>query len=315
MVFRRNDFLDPGSSVIFGEVLKLQSVATHAKNLARVVAGEFQSVPTLADFLQDKGVIGGAITFKLKATPAVIGYQGAYPVCDATKYAQVFAQVGSRIELIGQIHSVRNGWGANKKPYVFVNFSDWRGETVKLSIWFDGMKIIEPNVPDQSWVGRWLSVSGLVDPPYHGQAKSTRYTHLSITITTPGQIQQLPEQEARFRLLGSGPSVVMSSSPSRNANILESMGKGQAVSTKPIPSAPSRVAPPKSSNQQLLEKMRAQIPQTTRPAASPPLPPSHWRNSPTPMPTSPPKRSSGLGWIGWVFIFIMGVGLLRKCAG
>jgi len=317
VVFRRNDFLDPGSSVIFGEVLKLQCVAAHARNLARVVAGEFQSVPTLADFLLDKGVIGGAITFKSKTTPVVIGYQGAYPVCDATKYAQVFAQVGSRIELIGQIHSVRNGWGANKKPYVFVNFSDWRGETVKLSIWFDGMKAIEPNVPNQSWVGRWLSVSGLVDPPYHGQAKSTRYTHLSITITTPGQIQQLPEKEARFRLLGSGPLVLVNSSQSRNANILENMGKGTSASAKSILSTLSHVAPPKSSNQQLLEKMRAQSSQATRPASSAPVSPANWGNSqaPTPVSASKPKRSSGLDWMGWVFIFIMAVGLIRKCAG
>jgi hypothetical protein len=316
VIFRRNDFLDPGSSVIFGEVLKLQSVAAHAKNLARVVAGEFQSVPTLADFLQDKGVIGGAITFKSKATPAVIGYQGAYPVCDATKYAQVFALVGSRIELIGQIHSVRNGWGANKKPYVFVNFSDWRGQTVKLSIWSDGMKAIGPNVPDESWVGRWLSISGLVDPPYHGQAKATRYTHLSITITTPGQIQQLPEQEARFRLLGSGPSVIMGSSLSRNANILETMSKGQSASTKPIPSKPSHASPPQSSNQQLLDKMRAQTPQPTRPATSAPLPP-HWRATPAPssIPASISKRSSSSNWIGWVCLFFIGVGILRKCVG
>lgn len=314
VVFRRNDFLDPGSSVIFGEVLKLPGVGTHAQNLARVVVGELQSVPTLANFLLNKGITGGAIIFKPKATPTVVGYQGAYSVCDATKYAQVFAQVGSRIELIGQIHSVRSGWGANKKPYVFVNFSDWRGQAVKLSIWFDGMNAIKPNVPDQSWVGRWLSVTGLVDPPYHGQAKSARYTHISITITAPGQIQQLPEQEAKYRLLGSGSSPAMAGA-SRNSDILSTMGKGIGAPTSPIQRTPARPAPPQSSNQQLLEKMRAQSPRATQSStAIPPLPPSA-RSSSMPSPSRTPKKSSGWGWVGWVFTGLMALSLLRGCMG
>lgn len=313
VVFRRNDFLDPGSSIIFGEVLKLPNVASHAKNLARVVVGEFQNVPTLADFLQDKGVVGGAITFQQKATPSAVGYQGAYLVCDATKYAQVLAQVGSRIELIGQIHSVRTGWGANKKPYVFVNFSDWRGQAVKLAIWSDGMKAIGSNVPDKSWVGRWLSVTGLVDPPYKGQAKAVSYTHLSLTITASGQIQQLPEQEAQFRLRSFGLSPVVNSTPSRNADVLSSMGRGRVASVTPIQTAPPNVPPPKSSNQQLLEKMQAQASQAARQTTSAPQASTQWQSSPAPRPVSTPKRSSGIDWVGWLFIIIMGLGLLRAC--
>ncbi|MGP5481108.1 protein kinase family protein, partial [Pseudomonas helleri] len=240
-------------------------------------------------------------------------YQGAYLVCDATKYAQVLAQVGSRIELIGQIHSVRTGWGANKKPYVFVNFSDWRGQAVKLAIWSDGMKAIGSNVPDKSWVGRWLSVTGLVDPPYKGQAKAVSYTHLSLTITASGQIQQLPEQEAQFRLRSFGLSPVVNSTPSRNADVLSSMGRGRVASVTPIQTAPPNVPPPKSSNQQLLEKMQAQASQAARQTTSAPQASTQWQSSPAPRPVSTPKRSSGIDWVGWLFIIIMGLGLLRAC--
>ncbi|MGL5015939.1 MAG: hypothetical protein ACRC6V_16925, partial [Bacteroidales bacterium] len=219
VVFRRNDFLDPSSSVIFKEVLKITGMGLHVKNLARVALGDFNKVPTLVDFLQNKGIYHEEIIFGQGATLAKAGYQGAYVVCDALKYEKVFEQVGSRIELIGKIHSVRRGWGANRKPYVFVNFSDWRGKAVKLAIWSDGMNAIGANVPDQTWVGRWLSVTGLVDAPYHGHAKSTTYTHISITITAPGQIQQIPEQEARYRLLG-GIATPTKGAASQNANIL-----------------------------------------------------------------------------------------------
>lgn len=289
IVFRRNDFLAPGASTIFNDVAKLQGVATHARNLARVAAGDFQSIPTLADFLQDRGITGSAIIFNPKSSPAAIAYQGAYTVCDATKYAQVLALVGNRIELIGQIQSVRRGWGANKKPYIFVNFSDWRGDAVKLSIWSDGMKAIEPNVPDDSWVGRWLSVTGLVEPPFvsKGKGRSGGYSHLSITISAPSQLRQLNEAEARFRLRGGN---APSPTNSQNSDILRTMGTSPGRASAPAP--PRRTAPPRSGNQQVLAAMQAQTPRTTasRPAQPPP------QNSGGQ--SSPPAPSTGKGILG-----------------
>ncbi|WP_368225171.1 protein kinase family protein [Aeromonas sp. R1-1] len=313
VVFRRNDFLDPSSSVIFKEVLKITGVGLHVKNLARVALGDFNRVPTLVDFLQNKGIYHEEIIFGQGATLAKAGYQGAYVVCDALKYEKVFEQVGSRIELIGKIHSVRRGWGANRKPYVFVNFSDWRGKAVKLAIWSDGMNAIGANVPDQTWVGRWLSVTGLVDAPYHGHAKSTTYTHISITITAPGQIQQIPEQEARYRLLG-GIAAPARTVPSQNAGILSTMTKGTRASNSPIQIRPTPTAPQKSSNQQLLEKMRAQqVPQVTYTSASPVHLSSNMGNSARNNPIGTNRKSSGLGWGGWLFIIVVGLVMLKGC--
>ena len=305
VVFRRNDFLAPGASAIFNEVTQLQGVGAHARNLARVAAGNFQNVPALADFLQDRGITGSAIIFNPKASSAEVAYQGAYPVCDATHYAQVLAQVGSRIELIGQIQSVRRGWGANKKPYIFVNFTDWRGEAVKLSIWFDGMKAIEPHVPDDSWVGRWLSVTGLVEPPYHGTARSVRYTHLSITISTSGQLRQLTEQEGRFRLRrGAAPS----SATSRNADVVKTMGTQSPAGVAPSSrTKPQPAAPPKSPNQQVLAAMQGQAPKTAPPLANAPQ-----ANTNHPKQQSP---SDNIGCGTWFVFGIIGLVLLRACAG
>lgn len=287
IVFRRNDFLAPGGSTIFNEVAKLQGVATHVRNLARVATGDFQNIPTLANFLQDKGITGSAIIFNPKPSPSAIAYQGAYPVCDATRYAQVLAHVGNRIELIGQINSVRRGLGKNKKPYIFVNFSDWRGDAVKLSIWSDGIKAIGPNVPDDSWVGRWLSITGLVEPPYPGISRSVRYTHLSITISASSQLRQLSETEARFRLRGgSAPS----STSSQNRDVLRTMGASPGRTT--APATPQRTAPPRSGNQQVLAAMQAQTSRTT------PSPPAHSSSQNSPGQSSSPAPSTGKGILG-----------------
>ncbi len=282
VVFRRNDFLAPGASAIFNEVAQLQGIGAHARNLARVAAGDFQSVPTLADFLQDRGIAGGAIIFNPKASSAAVAYQGAYPVCDATNYAQVLAQVGSRIELIGQIQSVRRDRGVNRKPYIFVNFTDWRGNAVKLSIWSDGMKAIEPHLPDDAWVGRWLSITGLVEPPYE---RNERSTHLSITISAPSQLRQLSEYEARFRLRGGG-----AASPpiaGRNNDIVRTMGASPGSNSATSRPGPQRTAPPSSTNQQVLAAMQAQTTKATPPHSSHSPPQASGRQRSPPAPQAP----------------------------
>lgn len=306
VVFRRNDFMDPGTSGVFQEAIKLPGLKAHVENLAKVASDSFAAVPTLAEFLQGKGVSAGPIVFKPKTTQ-IPGYQGPYTVCHATNYAQVLAQVGSRIELIGRIESVKKGWAQNRKPYIFVNFSDWRGKAVKLAIWVDGMDALKPHVPDESWVGRWISATGLVDPPYSNTVRSTSYTHLSITISAPGQIQQLTEKDARFRMQGPGTSTT-GATPSRNAGILQGMG---GTTTRPSPTPPPgpTAKKPTSSNQQLLDQMRAQSPSrpqqaASRPTSAPPPPP---RNG------SPPKSQPG--WGTWVFAVVFGLLVLRACAG
>lgn len=306
VVFRRNDFLDPGASTVFREAIKLPGLKAHVENLAKVASGSFASVPTLAEFLQGKGISAGPIVLNPKTTQ-VPGYQGPYTVCDATNYAQVLAKVGDRIELIGRIVSVKKSWTkVGRKPYVFVNFSDWRGHAVKLSIWVDGMDAIKPHVPDESWVGRWISATGLVDPPYSNTVGSTSYTHLSITISAPGQIQQLTEKDARFRMRGPGTSTTGAAS-SRNTGILQEMG---GTTTRPSPSPPpaQTTSKPASSNRQLLDQMRNQAPSSpqqarSRPTATPPPP----RNGPPPKPQP--------GWGSWVFVVVPGLLVLRACVG
>lgn len=304
VVFRRNDFLDPASSSVFQEAIRLPTVKASVENLARVAAAQFDRIPSLAEFLRNEGISGAAIVFKAIGTPQTVGYQGAYSVCDAANYAQVLAQVGSRIELIGRIHSVRRAFGVNRRPYVFVNFSDWRGQAVKLTIWSDGLSTIQPNEPTAAWVGRWVSVSGLVDPPYKGHSNGATYTHVGITITGPGQIQQLPEAEAAFRLKSAGrlPAPVVGNS--RNADVLRGMG----VASPPTTPARSPAAPPRSSNQQLLDQMQRQAPARTSPPRTTPPRYTH--------PAPPPKPSGqGLGVGGWMVIIVVGFFLLRACAG
>lgn len=304
VVFRRNDFLDPAQSRVFQDAVALSGVKAHVENLAKVAAGAFSAVPFLTDFLQGKGVPTGPIA--IRTVTQVLAYQGPYVVADAANYSQVLQMVGSRVELVGRVYAVTHQRTSSGKPYIFVNFADWRGQAVKLSIWSEGIDAIRPNLPDTSWVGRWLSVSGLIDPPFSKGSRSGRYTHLSITISAPGQIQPLAEKDAKFRLqvAGKATGAAAPTATSRNSGILIGMG---GAATRPAvsvtPSTPP--APPQSRNQSILGGMQQSANQASSPQRRPPVPSTHQIGS----------TSSNKGCWPVVLMSIFFLLALRACAG
>lgn len=315
VVFRRNDFLDPTQSTSFQSAVAIPGARVHVENLAKVAAGPFSTVPPLAEFLKGNGVPAGPIS--ISSTFRVLTYQGPYVVADAANYGQVLSLVGNRVELVGCIREVRRGRARNGKPYILVSFADWRGLAVKLAIWSDGMDAIRTSLPDVSWVGRWVSVMGLVDPPYSNSvraknsSRSIRYTHLSITITSLGQMQTLAEKDARFRLQVTGKSVgaaldgVSTQASSRNANIIKGMG-GPVPSPGPLPQPGPNPSPSQSRNQAIIGSM---LRQSTTP---PPMPPRR-----PPVPGSPPSKpvSSNAGCWPVVIAGALFAVVLKMCAG
>ncbi|MCU1066653.1 protein kinase family protein [Stenotrophomonas maltophilia] len=315
VVFRRNDFLDPTHSTSFQSAVAIPSARAHVENLAKVAAAPFLTIPSLAEFLKGKGVPAGPIS--ISSAPKNLTYQGPYVVADAANYGQVLQLVGNRVELVGCVQEVRRGRGRNGKPYIFVNFADWRGLAVKLSIWSDGMNVIRTGLPDAFWVGRWVSVTGLVDPPYSNSvrvknsSRSISYTHLSITITSPGQIQTLAEKDARFRLQVAGKPVraalggVTTQANSRNANIIKGMG-GAVPSPGPLPQPSPNPSPSQSRNQAIVGGMQRQ---STTP---PPMPP---RRPPVPGGAPPKPVSSNVGCWPVVIAGTLFAVVLKMCAG
>jgi hypothetical protein len=72
-----------------------------AKSLAQVAAGSMAQIPSLADFVQQRGVPQIIVSFTAPLQAGHAAYQGPYPVLDATNYVAVLAMVGSKIELVG----------------------------------------------------------------------------------------------------------------------------------------------------------------------------------------------------------------------
>jgi len=212
IIFRANDFVDPQSSPIFDILRRNPRLKVFAENFSYICGSDISAIPTLEDYLAGRNIPAPRTAWSshtklgsdvVTQQPRTARYIGPYSVLSADDYAGVMQRVGQRIELIGRIHGVKHGVGkrgrGRGKPYVFVNFGNWRGNIVKLTIWSEGLAQLR-ELPDDSWISRWVSVIGLVDAPYSGKHYNFHYTHVGITIESPQQINVITEREAKFRL-------------------------------------------------------------------------------------------------------------------
>ena len=205
IVFKANDFADPECSEIFRRLSAMPKLKVQASNFAAVCAAPLAAVPTLDDFLAGRNIPVVETAIKTSAAPKAkqqtVAYLPAYPVIDALDFSAALQRVGDRVELIGRIVEVKPGSRKRgkgpAKPYVFINFGSARGNTVRISMWSEGLAKMKDR-PSKGWIGRWVSVTGLMDVAY--QNKRYGLKHLSITVHDEGQIQEIDEAQAGFRL-------------------------------------------------------------------------------------------------------------------
>jgi len=237
IIFKANDFADPQNSEIFRRLLAMPKLKAQAGSFAAICEASLAAVPTLDEFLSGRNIPAAKTPINPTTTPATkpaAAYIPAYPVVDALNFSAALQRVGDRVELIGRIVEIKpgsrkQGKGPNKR-YVFINFGSWSGNIVKISIWSDGLARLKDK-PSAAWVGRWVSVTGLMD--VH---ETKRYRHLSITVQEDGQIQWLDESQAGFRLA----SIVMAPPPR------DRVSTGAASSGSPVAAPPAAAAKPKT---------------------------------------------------------------------
>lgn len=196
VLFRANDFTTPSSSTTFSLVAKTSGLSDFVRNFAAICLANIENVPSLRDFLDGKN-IPQVLRPEAGKPPVQIGYVGAYAVLSASSYEKCLSNVGNKVEVIGKILDVKPGKSKFGKPYIFINFGDWRGNIFKVSIWSEGLAKFKV-IPDESWVNKWVSVIGLMEPPYRNT--KLKYSHLSITVTSVGQLTSLTQEEALWRL-------------------------------------------------------------------------------------------------------------------
>lgn len=303
IVFRANDYADPGASAVFAAIEKIPSLANDVKNFASICRAAYKQVPSLTDFLSAKNIPQEIFVPRSDgaAPQGPIGYISQYPVLDAANFSSFSAQIGQMVELVGRIVEVKQAIGTRGrgrgKPYVFINFAPWNGPCVKINIWSDALA--KGGVPPSaSWVGRWVTIKGLVEPIYRNP--KFNYQHISVSAASLSQIVQLTETEAQFRL--KAPRTGRPSTAS-NADLLGQM-KGKSASIRGPAAAPTSAPVANlTRNQQVLADMRKQ------PAGGSTAPGTRSAASRVQTPSMAPQHSHGgmkknTEWRipGWVWI-------------
>jgi hypothetical protein len=321
LLFKANDFKDPGKSLLFTELMSIPSLVSSVANFRAVCQAPVDSMPGLRDFLAGRSIPAVSIP---SGTPsvsrsAVAGYISSYDVLDASVYKVVAAAVGQKVELIGQIVDVKQGVGmrgrGRGKPYVFVNFGNWQNDCVKLTIWSEGLANFV-TMPSSSLVGQWVSVIGLVDPPYEGKYSGKDYRNVGITIERESQIEKITAQEAKYRLASPVAQRVVSSPVPNNRDLLANLKTGNLAPTTRVSQRVTAAQTPTpapatvSSNQAILASLK---PNKTAAAPVPPVSTnSNWAQSKKSQshqsnaakPIAPEKESKA--WLFW----LIGGGLL-----
>jgi hypothetical protein len=255
IIFKANDFADPQNSEIFRRLLAMPKLKEQARGFAAICVAPLEAVPTLDEFLAGKNIPAAKAPINATLTPTTkpaAAYLPAYPVVDALNFSAALQRVGDRVELIGRIVEIKpgsrkQGKGPSKR-YVFINFGSWRGNIIKISIWSDGLARLKDK-PSAAWIGRWVSITGLMD--VH---ETKRYKHLSITVQEEGQIQWLDEVQAGFRLA----SIAMAPSSRDRVLTAAAPSGGAASSGSPVAAPPTAAANPAAAAKPKTPRPRAQ---------------------------------------------------------
>jgi hypothetical protein len=215
ILFRANDLADPDNSSIFARLAAYPQLTRDVRAFAEICKRDFLKIPQLREFISGitpvpvivdqstaKSVANSPAQLLPYALVSNVFYQKAayisqYPVLDAGDYYLYAGRVGQLVELVGRIVEIRKGKTRHGKPYVFINFAHWQGKCVKITLWSDALDG-GGSQPDEKWVGRWVTVRGLVEPIYSN--KRYGYEHISITPPLASMITELSQGEALYRL-------------------------------------------------------------------------------------------------------------------
>jgi hypothetical protein len=200
-VLRAADFADPENSALFGLLSREPGLERRTRYLAAICMAPFEQIPPFEDFLTAR--IVPPLGVELKGDPA----QGTHPpympphaIVAAADFTQCCKHIGDRVELIGRIVRVVNATEPMSVARCLrVEFGTQSHDMACLKIWHDSRSPANA-IPDDTWVGEWISVVGLVEPVLSSLGSAQGQKHISISITDPLQLQRLTEVDALHRL-------------------------------------------------------------------------------------------------------------------
>lgn len=217
IMFRRSDYSDPVSSVLFARLGDDAFPDAHARDLAMRFATlcgrPYGGIPTLEEFLNSSGTgssgwmtgVAASVRSPLGGIPRRQGaalYEGPYRVLKANVFEDCLPWLGNRVELVGKVREVRRGTGP-RGSHVFLSFGTYGQEDqVTVQLWSEFLA--RHSEPDKSWVDTWISVicvpSRIVPSRIERLVWGRRTSNLTAALQVSDTLLRIDETDARFRL-------------------------------------------------------------------------------------------------------------------
>jgi serine/threonine protein kinase len=285
LLFKQSDFADPLSSPVFGELISLSAVRTHAERLRDIALGKYEEVPILSDFM--------AGTFKVTPRPVTARPTPVRPqfqVLEATARATLVSQEGFIVTLVGRITGAYTGRTYRGQPYLFLNFGDYRVGAFTLILWSESLRLFSKlGVDPEGFKGEWVSVTGMISV-YRARGGG-RNPQPQIVVEMPSEIQVVTERAAKDVLRGK------TAAPVAAAKVTPQTASGPAI---------------KRETADTLNRLYRNFPSVPAPTPAPRGTPTR---QPTPAPSSRrvsktrPKQDWGKFWGAFVWTAIIAGGV------
>ena len=200
-LLRAADFADPANSATFALLSREPGIERRVKHLAAICLAPFEQIPSFEDYVSARDM--PPLEVELSGDPDEAmrtPYVSPFPIVVAADFANCCKHIGDRVELIGRVVRVANAAEPRSAARCLrVEFGAQSHDMTCLRVW-PGAHSNRDATPDETWVGKWVSAVGLVEPVAQGPEAAQHQKHISISITEAFQLQRLTEAEALYRL-------------------------------------------------------------------------------------------------------------------
>ncbi len=240
LLFTSADYADPAASQLIRELRQRYGGDRLWQNFEVLLGLPPDRLPSFRDFYS------GWLRPQVLPVAPVPGPRVArtpYPVLAAWDALELLRREGQTVEVIGRVMGCYRGVDRFGRPYVFLNFADWKRGGFYVVLWHEELTEFERRgLRPEALKGQWVSVTGLITSYLH---RGAAFRNPQIQLEGLQYLRQLSEEEARQRLATAGPG-----GPGRpNRDLVDRYLKGQSVpgwrpgSTQPGGVRPAGPAP------------------------------------------------------------------------
>ncbi len=168
LILKQGDLENPDSSAVLREIERLEGLEKKVKDFRLLCKLDMEALPALKDWHSGSYELTEWISLETVASrpeqKKKKGPRTQFPVLGALEKHRLLEYEGQVVTVYGRVTDIKHGMTKYNKPYVFINFADWRQGHFKLTIWSEGLEYLEGRGIDvDDYEDSMISFTGLIE--------------------------------------------------------------------------------------------------------------------------------------------------------